>query len=67
VDIGIVHSDKPQQYILEFWLTHHYYYNVTQPTTEKLVMPSVLKALGWDIHRIWTIDWRKTQIKLLIQ
>ena len=30
-----------------------------------MVMPSVLKALGWNIHRIWTIDWHENSDKII--
>ncbi|WP_418264725.1 DUF3320 domain-containing protein [Flavobacterium faecale] len=57
VDIGIVHPYKPQQYILGIVIDGHYYYNAQTTNDREMVMPSVLKALGWNIHRIWTMDW----------
>lgn len=57
VDIGIVHPDKPNQYILGIMIDGHYYYNAQTTNDREMVMPSVLKALGWNIHRIWTMDW----------
>jgi len=57
VDIGIVHSDKPQQYILGIVIDGHYYFNAHTTNDREMVMPSVLKALGWNVHRIWTMDW----------
>ena len=65
VDIGIVHPDKPQQYILGIVVDGHYYYNAHTTNDREMVMPSVLKALGWDIHRIWTIDWRENSDKII--
>jgi hypothetical protein len=57
VDIGIVHPNKPQQYILGIVIDGYYYYNAKTTNDREMVMPSVLKALGWNIHRIWTMDW----------
>ena len=65
VDIGIVHPYKPQQYILGIVVDGHYYYNAHTTNDREMVMPSVLKALGWNIHRIWTIDWFENSDKII--
>jgi hypothetical protein len=65
VDIGIVHPDKPQQYILGIVIDGHYYYNAQTTNDREMVMPSVLKALGWNIHRIWTMDWFENSDKII--
>lgn len=57
VDIGIIHPDKPQQYILGVVIDGHYYYNAQTTNDREMVMPSVLKALGWNIYRVWAMDW----------
>ncbi len=57
VDIGIVHPDKPQQYILGIIVDGYYYYHTRTINDREIVMPAVLKALGWNMYRIWTIDW----------
>ncbi len=59
IDIGIIHPDNPQQYILGIVVDGQYYYNALTTNDREMVMPSVLKGLGWNIHRIWTIDWRE--------
>ncbi len=65
VDIGIVHPDKPQQYILGIVIDGHYYYNAQTTNDREIVMPSVLKALGWNVHRIWTMDWFENSDKII--
>jgi superfamily I DNA and/or RNA helicase len=65
VDIGIIHPDKPQQYILGIVVDGLYYHNAQTTNDREMVMPSVLKALGWNIHRIWTIDWRENSDKII--
>lgn len=65
VDIGIVHPDKPQQYILGIVIDGHYYYNAQTTNDREMVMPSVLKALGWNVHRIWTMDWHENSDKII--
>lgn len=65
VDIGIVHPDKPEQYILGIVIDGHYYYNAQTTNDREMVMPSVLKALGWNVHRIWTMDWFENSSKII--
>ncbi len=57
IDIGIVHPQKAQQYILGIVIDGTYYYNARTANDREMVMPSVLKSLGWNLHRIWTMDW----------
>ncbi|MEZ5045765.1 MAG: DUF4011 domain-containing protein [Chitinophagaceae bacterium] len=65
VDIGIVHPDKPQRYILGIVIDGHYYFNALTTNDREIIMPSVLKALGWNIHRIWTVDWLENSKKII--
>ena len=43
----------------------HYYYNAQTTNDREMVMPSVLKALGWNVHRIWTMDWYENSDKII--
>ena len=65
VDVGIVHPDKPQQYILGIILDGYYYYNARTCNDREMVMPSVLKTLGWNIFRIWAMDWHDNADKIV--
>lgn len=65
VDIGIIHPNKPQQYIMGIVVDGHYYYNALTTNDREMVMPSVLKSLGWNIHRIWTMDWLENSDKII--
>lgn len=65
VDIGIVHPDKPQQYVLGVVIDGYYYYKAQTTNDREMVMPSVLKALGWNVYRIWTMDWYENSEKIV--
>lgn len=65
VDIGIVNPKNPAQYILGILLDGHYYQEAKTTNDREMVMPSVLSALGWKIHRIWTMDWFENDEKIL--
>lgn len=57
IDVGIIHPDHPQKYILGIVVDGLYYYNARTTNDREMVLPSVLKALGWNIHRVWSLDW----------
>ncbi len=57
IDVAVIHPDRPQEYILGIVVDGDYYYNAHTTNDREIVMPSVLKSLGWNIYRIWTIDW----------
>lgn len=59
IDVGVVHPDNPHQYILGIILDGKYYYNAQTTNDREMVMPSVLKMLGWNIFRVWTLDWHE--------
>ncbi len=65
LDLGIIHPDKPHEYILGIILDGHYYYNAHTANDREMVMPSVLQALGWNIHRIWTMDWFENSDRII--
>ncbi|WP_114791846.1 DUF3320 domain-containing protein [Niabella yanshanensis] len=65
VDIGIVHPGKTQQYLLGILIDGDYYYNARTANDRERVMPSVLQALGWNLHRVWTMDWYENSDKVI--
>ncbi|MCK9523173.1 MAG: DUF3320 domain-containing protein [Proteobacteria bacterium] len=65
VDIGILHPNKPQQYILGIVVDGLYYYNAHTTNDREMIMPSVLKSLGWQIHRVWSIDWYENSDEII--
>lgn len=59
VDVGIVHPQRPHEFILGVIIDGHHYYNAQTSNDRELVMPSVLRSLGWNIYRIWSLDWHE--------
>ncbi len=57
IDIGIAHPDKPQEYILGIIVDGYYYFQARSANDREVVTPSVLQGLGWNIHRVWSLDW----------
>lgn len=65
VDIGIVNPKNPAQYILAILIDGYYYLEAKTSNDREMVTPSVLSALGWKIHRIWTMDWYENSDRIL--
>ncbi|MDO5509591.1 MAG: DUF3320 domain-containing protein [Weeksellaceae bacterium] len=65
VDIGVVNPNNPSQYILGILLDGYYYHQARTTNDREMVMPSVLSALGWKIHKIWTMDWYENQERIV--
>jgi len=65
VDIGVVHPDKPDEYILGVLCDSTNYFNGGTALDRNQTQESVLKHLGWCTARIWTLDWWESPTKEL--
>ncbi len=65
VDIGIMHPEHDHQYVLGILVDGENYYNTQTTNDRELLIPNVLESLGWNIYRIWTLDWVKNKEKIL--
>ncbi len=65
VDIGIMHPEHGHQYVLGILVDGKNYYNTQTTNDRELLIPSVLESLGWNIYRIWTLDWVKNKEKIV--
>ena len=57
IDIGIVDAQNPSSYRLGIICDGKNYKRTKTARDREIVQNNVLKALGWDICRIWTMDW----------
>jgi len=67
VDLGIIHPNKKDEYILGILLDGDNYFNIHTTNDRELLAPNVLSALDWNIFRIWTLDWLKNKNEILAQ
>lgn len=65
VDAGVVHPEKPHEYILGILIDGKYYFDAQTTNDREMVMPAVLKVLGWNIFRVWTMDWVENSDKIV--
>lgn len=57
VDIGIINPDKKEEYIAGILLDGYNYKNSNNTQDREVSQINVLNGLGWNIYRIWTMDW----------
>lgn len=57
IDIGIVNPENPATYKLGIICDGKNYKRTKTARDREIVQSNVLKALGWNICRIWTMDW----------
>lgn len=65
VDIGVIDPNDAQRYILGILVDGKNYFNTQTTNDRELLIPYVLQSLGWNIYRIWTLDWIKNKVKIL--
>ncbi len=57
IDIGIVNSKKPSQYLLGILCDGVNYYAAKTAKDREIIQQEVLKLLGWTLHKVWSTDW----------
>jgi hypothetical protein len=57
IDIGIVNSEKPSEYILGILTDGRTYRAAKTAKDREVVQTDVLKMLGWNIYKLWSPDW----------
>ena len=65
VDIGIVHPEFENQYILGILIDSQNYYSAQTTNDREIVLPSVLESLGWNIFKIWSLDWFENSDRII--
>lgn len=63
LDIGIVDPKDEGKYCLGILLDGENYCASELARDRNVLQPSVLKGLGWKLHRVWTLDWFDTEDK----
>lgn len=57
VDIGLIHPNNPDAYVLGILCDSTNYHNGGTALDRNNTQESVLRGLGWQISRIWVLDW----------
>lgn len=65
IDIGVIDPKDPNRYLLGILLDGFTYGSSKTTRDRELAQISVLNGLGWEIHRIWAVDWWDNRYKEL--
>lgn len=67
IDVGVIDPENTDNYILGIVLDGDSYHSCKTTRDRELAQIGVLNGLGWNIHRIWSMDWYDNQTKELNQ
>lgn len=65
IDIGVIDPNDPDKYLVGIMLDGSSYGSAKTTRDRELAQESVLSGLGWEIIRVWSMDWwdnRKKEI-----
>ena len=57
VDLAVLDPDNEGQYLLGLLCDGTGYYSTTTERDREICQPGVLAGLGWQLMRIWSVDW----------
>ena len=57
VDIAVSAPDSPDKYLLGILIDGEGYRDTQTTRDREIVQPSVLTGLGWNVMRLWSVDW----------
>ena len=57
IDIGVIDNDNPEKYLLGILLDGKGYRTAKTTRDREIAQISVLNGLGWNILRVWSVDW----------
>lgn len=70
VDIAVINPYNPEEYLLGIMLDGESYRQSSNTKDREIAQINVLTGLGWELHRIWTMDWwdnREKELSKLMQ
>ena len=57
IDIAVANPNNPEEYLLGIMLDGDSYKLAGNTRDREIAQGSVLKGLGWNLRRLWTMDW----------
>ena len=67
IDIGIVDKSKSTNYVLGILCDGDNYRQTKTARDREIVQNSVLRLLGWNIYKVWTMDWWENPKEVVLQ
>jgi len=57
VDLAVIDPNDSESYLMGVMIDGSRYYNTHTQRDREICQPGVLKGLGWNLMRVWTVDW----------
>ena len=57
IDVAIEDDSHPGNFKTGIIIDNPTYFDTPTVRDREIVRPAILKALGWNIHNIWSVDW----------
>ena len=57
IDLAVIDPTSPDNYLMGIICDGTNYHSTHTERDREICQPGVLKGLGWDLMRVWTIDW----------
>ena len=57
IDVAVVSPNNPDEYLLGIMFDGESYRMAGNTRDREIAQGSVLKGLGWNLRRLWTMDW----------
>ena len=57
VDVAVINPDNPDSYLLGILCDGRNYYETKTERDREITQPNVLRGLGWNLLKIWSVDW----------
>ncbi|KAA0888137.1 DUF3320 domain-containing protein [Oryzomonas rubra] len=67
IDLAIVDPDKPGRYLLGIECDGANYHRSKTARDRDKLRESILRGLGWNLHRIWSTDWWEKPAEELVR
>ena len=65
IDIGVVDPRNENNYCLGILLDGKFYYENKTTSGREIYQRNVLKGLGWNTMRVWTVEWWENKTRVL--
>lgn len=65
IDLAIVDPDKPGRYLLGIECDGASYHRSKTARDRDKLRESILRGLGWNLHRVWSTDWWEKPVEEL--
>ena len=67
VDVGVIDPDDPESYCLGILIDGSSVNTGASASTREIEQPAMLRSLGWNVIKIWSLEWWEDPKKVIAQ